>query len=46
MKRFRRMKSLQQLSPVHASLHDHFDQERHLADRETFKARRSAAMAE
>jgi putative transposase len=31
---------------VHASLHNHFSQERHLIDRQTFKERRSAALAE
>lgn len=46
MLRFRRMKSLQKFASVHASFHDHLNQERHLGDRETFKARRSAALAE
>lgn len=46
MQRFRRMKSLQKFASVHASLHNHFNQERHLVDRETFKAGRSAALAE
>ena len=31
---------------VHASFHNHFSSERHLADRQTFKERRSAAIAE
>jgi putative transposase len=44
--KFRRMKSLQKFASVHASLHNHFNQERHLADRQTYKARRSAALAE
>ena len=46
MLRFRRMKSLQKFASVHASLHNHFNTERHLVDRETYKARRSAALAE
>ena len=46
MQRFRQMKSLQKFASVHASLHNHFDSERHLVDRQTFKLRRSAAMAE
>ena len=46
MLRFRRMKTLQAFASVHASFHNHFNQERHLTDRETFKANRSAALAE
>jgi putative transposase len=46
MLRFRRMKSLQKFASVHASLHNHFNQERHLVDRQTYKIRRSAALAE
>ena len=46
MLRFRQMKSLQKFASVHASLHNHFNQERHLVDRQTFKERRSAALAE
>lgn len=46
MQRFRQMKSLQKFASVHASLHNHFNQERHLVDRQTFKARRLAALAE
>ena len=46
MQRFRRMKSLQKFASVHASLHNHFNSERHLIDRQTFKLRRSAALAE
>jgi putative transposase len=46
MLRFRQMKSLQQFASVHASVHNHFNQERHLVDRETYKLRRSAALAE
>lgn len=46
MQRFRRMKSLQKFASVHASLHNHFNAERHLVDRQTYKIRRSAALAE
>ncbi len=42
MLRFRRMKTLQ----TFASVHNHFNQERHLVSRETYKERRSAALAE
>jgi putative transposase len=46
MLRFRRMKSLQKFSAVHGSIHNHFNQERHLIDRQAYKERRSAALAE
>jgi len=46
MTRFRRMKTLQKFSSVHASVHNHFTQERHLVSREVYKQRRSAALAE
>ena len=46
MLRSRRMKSLRKFASVHASLHNHFNSERHLVDRETYKASRSVAMAE
>ncbi|AZI35255.1 putative transposase [Caenibius tardaugens NBRC 16725] len=46
MQRFRQMKSLQKFAAVHASLTNHFNSERHLVDRQTFKLRRSAALAE
>ena len=46
MLRFRRMKTLQRFASVHASFHNHFNQERHLVDPETYKERRSAALAE
>jgi len=46
MLRFRRMKTLQKFASVHASVHNHFSQERHLVDRKTYKLRRSAALAE
>jgi putative transposase len=46
MLRFRHMKSLQKFASVHASVHNHFNLERHLTDRATYKTRRSAALAE
>ena len=46
MQRFRRMKTLPKFSSVHAQVHNHFNQERHLVDRQTYKQRRSAALAE
>lgn len=46
MLRFRRMKSLQKFASVHASISNHFNQDRHLVDRQTYKERRSAALAE
>lgn len=46
MLRFRRMKSLQKFASVHANVHNHFNSERHLTDRQTYKIRRSAALAE
>ena len=46
MQRFRRMKSLQKFASVHANFHNHFDAQRHLINRQTYKAARSAALAE
>jgi putative transposase len=46
MLRFRQMKSLQKFASVHANVHNHFNLERHLVDRTTYKIRRSAALAE
>ena len=40
------MKSLQKFASVHANLHNHFNQERHLVSRQEYKARRSAALTE
>ena len=45
MERFRRMKTLQKFSSVHAQVHNHFNQERHLVSREIYRQRRSAALA-
>jgi putative transposase len=46
MLRFRQMKTLQKFATVHASVHNHFNHERHLVDRQTNKARRAVALAE
>ena len=46
MVRFRRMKTLQKFVAVHAQLHNHFNQERHLVSREIYRQRRSSALAE
>ena len=40
------MKTLQKFASVHASVHNHFNQERHLVSRQIYKERRSAALAE
>jgi putative transposase len=46
MLRFRRMKTLQQFASVHASVHNLFNQERHLTSRQTYNERRSEALSE
>jgi len=46
MARFRDIKILQKLASVHASIHNHFNQDRHLNHRDLFKKNRSAALAE
>ena len=46
MQRFRSAKTLQKFSSVHAQVHNHFSQERHLVARETYKERRSAKLGE
>lgn len=35
------MKSLQKFASVHANVHNHFNLERNLVDRQTYEARRS-----
>ena len=44
--RFRRMRTLQKLASVHASVHPHFPPERHLQNRNTHEPTRAAALAE
>ena len=46
MLRFRRMETLQKFASVHAGLHNYFNSERPLVDRQTYKLRRSAALVE
>ena len=46
MLRFRQMKTLQKFASVHANVHNHFNTQRHLVDRATYKLLRSAALAE
>jgi len=44
--RFRRMRSLQKFASVHASVFNHFNQERHFYSRENFKLKRAMALTE
>jgi putative transposase len=46
MAKFRDMKTLQKLAAAHASIHNHFNLDRHLNPRDIFKQNRSAALAE
>jgi len=46
MARFRSSKSLQKFASIHASVRNHFNQDRHLNSREAFKSHRSVALAE
>ena len=46
MARFRDLKALQKFASAHASIHNHFNLERHLTRRSHFKEARSAALAE
>ncbi len=46
MAKFRDVKTLQKFASDHASLHNHFNQDRHLNRRDVFKQTRSAALAE
>ncbi|WP_293876128.1 MULTISPECIES: IS6 family transposase [unclassified Sphingomonas] len=43
---FKQRKTLQKFASVHANIHNHFNLERHLIDRETYRTRRCAALAE
>ena len=40
------MKSLQKFASIHADAHNHFNSERHFISRQTYKTRRSVALAE
>jgi len=46
MLRFRRMRSLQKFAAVHSSVLNHFNSERSLTSRSTFKLNRAAALTE
>ncbi len=46
MGRFRSDKTLQKYAAVHASLHNHFNLQRHLTSRSIYKKNRAAALAE
>ena len=46
MAKFRDTKTLQKFASVHASVHNHFNQDRHLNRRDIFKENRAAALAE
>ena len=46
MAKFRDAKTLQKFAAVHASIHNHFNQDRHLNRRDIFKQNRAAALAE
>jgi putative transposase len=46
MAKFRSAKSLQKFASIHSSVHNHFNQERHLYNRRNFKLNRSTALAE
>jgi len=46
MAKFRSAKSLQKFVSIHSSVHNHFNQERHLYNRQIFKLKRTAALAE
>lgn len=46
MLRFRRTRTLQKFVAIHSSVHNHFNQERHLCSRANFRLNRAAALAE
>ncbi len=46
MAKFRNAKSLQKFASIHSSLHNHFNQERHLYSRQIFKLNRTAALTQ
>ncbi len=46
MAKFKDIKTLQKFASVHASIHNHFNFDRHLNRRSIFKQNRSAALAE
>jgi putative transposase len=46
MAKFSGIKTLQEFASAHASIHDHFNRDRHLNRRNIFKQNRAAALAE
>ena len=46
MAKFRDVATLQKFAAAHASIHNHFNQDRHLNRRDIFKQNRAAALAE
>ncbi len=46
MQRFRRLHSLQKFASVHPSFYNHFNSDRSLTSRDTYKQARTAALAE
>jgi putative transposase len=46
MLKFRLRQTLQKFSSIHSSIHNHFNHERHLTSRTSFKTQRNAAIAE
>jgi len=46
MAKFRDIKALRKFASAHASIHNHFNKDRHLNRRDIFKQNRSAALAE
>jgi len=46
MAKFRDVKTLRKFAATHASIHNHFNLDRHLNSRDIFKRNRSAALAE
>ncbi len=45
MQRFRRLRTLQKFAAVHGTVHNHFNLQRHLTSRRTYKINRTAALA-
>ena len=46
MARFRDIKTLQKFASIHASIHNHFNHQRHLNHRDIFKQTRATALTE
>jgi putative transposase len=46
MAKFRSVKTFQKFASIHASIHNHFNLERHLYNRKNFKLNRNTALAE